>query len=108
MLKAAATSLRKITSFDDIKPNNKDSDVVIKSLYDWSVRILHRDVPYVKDITNSIKRKKKQNKVIELQSMKSYTMKDEDFVSKEEDDHINIGVTRVTPKQQEHKAGCPN
>lgn len=30
-------------------------------------------------------------------------MKDEDFVSKEEDDHINIGVTRVTPKQQEHK-----
>jgi len=30
--------------------------VVIKSLYDWSVRILHRDVPYVKDITNSIKR----------------------------------------------------
>jgi len=35
--------------------------------------------------------------------MKSYTMKDEDFVSKQEDNHINIGVTRVTPKQQEHK-----
>jgi hypothetical protein len=103
MAKAAGGQLHKMTSFDDIKPNNKDSDVVIKSLYDWSVRISHRDVPYVKDITNSIKRKKKQNKVIELQSMKSYTMKDEDFVSKEEDDHINIGVTRVTPKQQEHK-----
>jgi hypothetical protein len=35
--------------------------------------------------------------------MKSYTMTDDDFVSKEEDDHINIDVRRVTPKQQEHK-----
>ena len=41
--------------------------------------------------------------MIELQSMKSYTMTDDDFVSKEEDDHINIDVRRVTPKQQEHK-----
>jgi len=57
----------------------------------------------VKDITNSIERKKKQNRVIEVQSMKSYKMKDDDFVSKEEDDHINISVTTVTPKQQEHK-----
>ncbi len=102
MAKAAGGQLRKMTSFDNIKPNNKDLDVVIKSLYDWSVRILHRDVPYVKDITNSIEQKKKQNKVIELQSMKNYTMTDDDFVSKEEDDHINIDVRRVAPKQQEH------
>ena len=103
MATAAGGPLHKITSFDDVKPNNKDSDVVIKSLYDWSVRILHRDVAYVKDITNSIERKKKQKKVIELQSMKRYTMTDDDFVSKEEDEHINIDVTTVTPKQQEHK-----
>ena len=46
MSTAAATSLRKITSFDDIKPNKKDLDLVIKSLYDWAVMILHRDLPY--------------------------------------------------------------
>ncbi len=60
MSKAAATSLCKITSFDDIKPNKKDLDLVIKSLYDWEVRILHQDLPYVQDITNSIEGKKKQ------------------------------------------------
>jgi hypothetical protein len=103
MAKVASGQLHKMTSFDDVKPNNNNSDVVIKSLYDWSVRILHRDVPYVKDITNSIERTKKQNTVIELQSMKSYKMKDDNFVSKEEDNHINISVTTVTPKQQEHK-----
>jgi hypothetical protein len=45
MLKAAATSLRKITSFDDIKPSKKDLDKVIKSLYDWAVMILLRMFP---------------------------------------------------------------
>ena len=45
MSKAAPTSLRKITSFDDIRPNTKDLDLVIKSLFDWAVRILHRDLP---------------------------------------------------------------
>jgi hypothetical protein len=103
MATAAGGPLHKMTSFDDVKPNNKDSDVVIKSLYDWSVRILHRDVAYVKDITNSIERKKKQKKVIELEAMKRYTMTDDNFVKKEEKEHINIGVTTVTPKQQEHK-----
>ena len=34
MSKAAATSLRKITYFDDIKPNKKDLNLVIKSLFD--------------------------------------------------------------------------
>ncbi len=47
MLKATATTLRKITSFDDIKPNKKDLHLVIKSLYDWAVRILYWDLPYV-------------------------------------------------------------
>jgi hypothetical protein len=60
MSNAAATSLCKISFFDDIKPNKKDLDLVIKSLFDWAVRILHRDLPYVQDITNSIEGKKKQ------------------------------------------------
>jgi len=59
MSKAAATSLRKIPSFDDIKPNKKVLDRVIKSLYDWAVMMLHWDNPYVQDITNSIEGKKK-------------------------------------------------
>ena len=61
MLKATATSLHKITSFDDIKPNKKDLDLVIKSLYDWVVRILYRDFPYVQDITNSTEGKKNKS-----------------------------------------------
>ena len=30
-------------------------------------------------------------------------MKDDDFVSTDEDDNINIEIQNVTPKQQEHK-----
>jgi hypothetical protein len=66
MSKATATSLRKINSFQDIKPNKNNLDLVIKSLFDWAVRILHRDLPYVQDITNSIEGKKKKNKLGEL------------------------------------------
>jgi hypothetical protein len=61
MSKATATSLRKITSFDDIKPNKKDLDLVIKSLCDWAVRILYWDLPYVQDITNLTESKKKKS-----------------------------------------------
>ncbi len=96
-------SLRKITSFDDIKPNKKDLDLVIKSLYDWAVRILYRDLPYVQDITNSTEGKKKQIKLGGLRLMKKYTMRDDDFVSTDKDDYINVEINKVTPKQQEHK-----
>ena len=103
MAKANSKPLRKMTCFDDIKPNKNDSDAVIKSLYDWSVKILHRDVDYVKDLMNSVESKKNQSKVNESQLMKTYTMKDNDFVNKEEDDHTNNEVRKVTPKQQDHK-----
>ena len=61
MAKATATALRKITSFDDIKPNKKDFHLVMKSLYDWADRILYWDLPYVQGITNSIEGKKKKS-----------------------------------------------
>jgi hypothetical protein len=35
--------------------------------------------------------------------MKKYTMRDDDCVSKDEDDYINVEIKQVTPKQQEHK-----
>ena len=61
MLKATTTSLHKIESFEEIKPNKKDLDFVIKSLFDWAVRILHWDLPYVQYITNSNEGKKKKS-----------------------------------------------
>ena len=103
MSKAAATSLHKVTSFDNIKPNKKDLNLVIKSLFDWAVRILHRDLPYVQDITNSIEGKKKQIKLGGLELMSKYTMRDDNFISTDGDDYINVEIKKVTPKQQEHK-----
>ena len=103
MAKTDSKTLHKITCFDDIKPNKKDWDAVIKSLNDWSVKILHWDVDYVKDLTNSIESKKKQKKVNESQLMTTYTMRDNNFASKEDDDHTNIGIRNITPKQQDHK-----
>jgi hypothetical protein len=35
--------------------------------------------------------------------MKKYTMKDDDFVSTDEDDNINVEIQNVTPEQQEQK-----
>jgi hypothetical protein len=35
--------------------------------------------------------------------MKKYTMRDNDFVTTYEDDHINVEIKKITPKQQEHK-----
>ena len=31
--------------------------------------------------------------------MKKYTLRDDDFVSTDEDDYINIEIKKVTPKQ---------
>ena len=103
MSKAAGTLLRKITSFDGIKPNKKDSDLVIKSLYDWSVRILHQDLPYVQDIMNLIEGKKKQIKLGGYWAMSKYTMKDDNFISTDRDNYINVEIKKFTPKQQKHK-----
>jgi hypothetical protein len=103
MSKATATSLRKIAFFEEIKPNKNDLDLVIKSLFDWTVRILHWDLPYVQDITNSNEGKKKQIKLGGYWFMIKYTMRDDNFVSTEKDDSINVEIKKVTPKQQEHK-----
>ena len=103
MSKAAATSLHKITFFEEIKPNKKDLHLVIKSIYDWAVRIFHRDLPYVQDITNSNEGKKKQIKLGGLWLMNKYTMINDNFVSTDGDDYINVEIKKVTPKQQEHK-----
>ena len=35
--------------------------------------------------------------------MSKYTMRDDDFVSTDKDDNINVEIQNVTPKQQEHK-----
>ena len=35
--------------------------------------------------------------------MSKYTMRDDDFVSTDRDDYINVEIKKVTPKQQEHK-----
>jgi hypothetical protein len=101
--KAAITSLSKITSFDNIRPNTKDLDLVIKSLFDWAVMILHWDLPYVQDIMNSIEGKKKQIKLGGLWLMSKYTMRDDDYVSTDGDGYINVEIEKVTPKQQEQK-----
>ncbi len=101
--KAAATSLSKITSFDNIRPNTKDLDLVIKSLFDWVVMILHWDLPYVQDIMNSIEGKKKQIKLGGLWLMSKYTMRHDDYVSTDGDGYINVEIEKVTPKQQEQK-----
>jgi hypothetical protein len=105
MSTATATSLRKIESFNDIKPNKKDMHLVVKSLFDWAARILHRNLPYVQDITNSNDGKKEQIRLgaLYLMMMKQYTMRDDDFVSTDGDDYINVEIKYVTPKQQEHK-----
>ena len=103
MSKAAATSLRKITSFDDIKQNKKDSDKVVKSLYDWAVMILHRDIPYVQDITKSIEGKKK-NKTGGARLLSNYTtIRDNNYLSTDWDDYINVEIKKVAQKQQQHK-----
>ena len=100
MSKATETKLHKITSFEEISPNKKDGDLVIKSLMDWSVRILHQDLPYVQDITNSNEGKKKQIKLGGYWFMKNYTMIDDDFVNTDDDDYyyINVEIKKVTPK----------
>jgi len=103
MAKATATTLLKITSFDDIKPNKKDFHLVMKSLYDWADRILYRDLPYVQDITNSIEGKKKKKKMDGLRLMTKYTMTDDNFVSTDKNNSINVEIKKVTPKQQKHK-----
>jgi hypothetical protein len=90
MSKSTATKLRKITSFDNIKPNKKKFHLVMKSLYDWADRILYRDLPYVQDITNSIEGEKKQIKLGGLWLMTKYTMTDDDFISTDKDDSINV------------------
>ena len=79
--------------------------LVVKSLFDWAARILHRDLPYVQDITNSNDGKKEQIRLGALYSMmmKQYTMRDDNFVSTDGDDYINVEIKYVTPKQQEHK-----
>ncbi len=64
--------------------------------------ILYQDLPYVQDLTNSTESKKKIKSGV-LPLMKKYTMKDNDFVSTDEDDNINVEIQNVTPKQQEHK-----
>ncbi len=102
MSKATATILCKITSFDNIKPNKKYLHLVIKSLYDWAVRILYQDLPYVQDITNLIEGKKKQIKLGGLWLMTNYTMRDNNFVITD-DDYINVEIKKVTPKQQENE-----
>ena len=76
---------------------------MIKSLFDWTVRIFHWDLPYVKDITNSNEGKKEQIKLGGLRLMEKYTMRDDDFVSTDDDDYINVEIKQVTPKQQKHK-----
>jgi hypothetical protein len=77
--------------------------LVNKSLFDWVATVLHRDLPYVQDITNSNEGKKKQIKLGGYWFMEKYTMRDNDFVSTDKDDFINFKIKKVTPKQQEHK-----
>ena len=59
----------------------------------------------MQDKTISTEGKKNQIKLGELRLMKKYkyTMRDGDFVSKDEDNYINVEIKKVTPKQQEHK-----
>ncbi len=57
----------------------------------------------MQDITNSIEGKKKQIKLCGLELMSKYTMRDNNFVSTDRDDYINIEIKKVTPKQQKHK-----
>ena len=59
MAKANTTTAVQIETFDNIKPNKKDSKTVVKSLFDWAERILYRENDYVDELTNSIERGKK-------------------------------------------------
>ncbi len=59
MTKANSTAVAKITSVQWIKPNNKNSKQVVKSLEEWAAKILCWDNDYVQNLANAKKRNKK-------------------------------------------------
>ena len=77
--------------------------LLTKSLFDWEAMILHWDIPYVQDKTNSNEGKKKQIKLgglrLTMMKIKKYTMRDDDFVSTDKDNSINVEIKKVTPKE---------
>ena len=64
--------------------------------------ILHRDNPYVQDITKSIEGKKK-NKTGGARLLSNYTtIRDNNYLSTDWDDYINVEIKKVAQKQQQH------
>jgi len=86
----------KIESFHSIKQNKKDSKKVIKSLFEWVERILHRESAYVQDITKSIEEGKKSMPT-------KYTMTDKDYQQTSQEETINNEIDTVTPEDQQRK-----
>lgn len=97
MAKANNKNPVKIESFDDIKPNNKDSKKVVKSLFEWADKILDRESVYMQDITKSIEKGGNTSKPTK------YTMTAKNYQDTSQVETIDGEIETVTPEDQEHK-----
>ena len=97
MAKANNKNPVKIESFDDIKPNNKDSKKVVKSLFEWADKILDRESVYMQDITKSIEKGENTSKPTK------YTMTAKNYQDTSQVETIDDEIETVTPEDQEHK-----
>jgi len=96
MAKANSTTAAQIETFDNIKPNKKNSTTVVKSLFEWAERILYRENDYVDELTNSIERGKKS-------MPPKYEMTDKNYQQSTLNVTTNKDIDTFTPEDQQSK-----
>ncbi len=100
MMKANSTAMAKITSVEQIKPDNKNSKQVVKSLEEWAANILCRDKNYVKNLANADEEKKKRFQMTKKHSPNQYAMSNISYKPNNQEASNNINIVQFTPQQQ--------
>ena len=104
MSKANNTTVEKITSVSWIKPDNKTSKNVVKSLEDWAATILCQDNDYVKNKATADNKTKKHFNRTKTHGSKKYAMSNRFYKLNNQDTRNSIHIVHFTPQEQQHKS----
>jgi hypothetical protein len=104
MMKASSTSLVKVDSVTYIKPNGKPHKTVVKSLEEWTAKMLCRNNnEYIQNIANSDDKTKKSFKRTAKHGSTQYAMSETSYKPADEETINSVNIVKFTPQQQGNK-----
>ncbi len=107
MIKANSTAVTKITSIQWIKPDIKNNKKVVKSLEEWTAKILCRDNDYVKNKANKDDKMKKCFDRTKKHGPNQYAMSKRSYKPINQEARNNVNIVIFTPQQQQQKKSRP-